>query len=156
MMNVALAKTETGHATDRLFAVARERLPGSGKVAEARRHAFEAYERSGLPHRRIEEWKYTDLRALIREVLPLAAAPEAAAIERARAALKACAIEGAAKLVLVDGVFARELSDEADAGVSVRTLREALENGGVALLDANASDVMISLNAALATDGVVI
>ena len=155
-MNVALVKTETGRAADRLFAAARDRLPGSGKVADARRRAFEAYEALGLPHRRIEEWKYTDLRALVREVLPLADAPDAAALERAQAALKACAIEGAAKLVLVDGVFARELSDEADAGVSVRTLREALENGGVALLEANASDVMISLNAALATDGVVV
>jgi Fe-S cluster assembly protein SufD len=155
-MNVALVKTETGRAADRLFAAARDRLPGSGKVADVRRRAFEAYEASGLPHRRIEEWKYTDLRALVREVLPLADAPDAAALGRAQAALKACAIEGAAKLVLVDGVFARELSDEADAGVSVRTLREALENGGVALLEANASDVMISLNAALATDGVVV
>jgi len=155
-MNVALVKTETGRAADRLFAAARDRLPGSGKVADVRRRAFEAYEASGLPHRRIEEWKYTDLRALVREVLPLADAPDAAALGRAQAALKACAIEGAAKLVLVDGVFARELSDEADAGVSVRTLREALENGGVDLLEANASDVMISLNAALATDGVVI
>jgi Fe-S cluster assembly protein SufD len=155
-MNVALVKTETGRAADRLFAAARDRLPGSGKVADVRRRAFEAYEASGLPHRRIEEWKYTDLRALVREVLPLADAPDAAALGRAQAALKACAIEGAAKLVLVDGVFARELSDEADAAVSVRTLREALENGGVALLEANASDVMISLNAALATDGVVV
>jgi Fe-S cluster assembly protein SufD len=41
------------------------------QVAEARRR-FEAYERTGLPHRRIEDWKYTDLRALMREVLPLA------------------------------------------------------------------------------------
>ena len=57
-----------------LFAVARDRLPGTGKVAEARQQAFEAYERAGLPHRRIEDWKYTDLRVLMREVLPLAAA----------------------------------------------------------------------------------
>src|SRR5262249_5344360 len=111
MMNVALAKSETGHAMDRLFAVARERLPGTGKVAEARKRALEAYDRSGLPHRRIEEWKYTDLRALIHEVLPLAAAPEASAIERARDAVKLHRIEGAAVLVLVDGVFVPELSD---------------------------------------------
>ena len=156
MMNVALAKTETGHATDRLFAVARERLPGSGKVAEARRHAFEAYERSGLPHRRIEEWKYTDLRALIREVLPLAAAPEAAAIERARGAVKAHRIEGAAVLVLVDGVFVPELSDTPDSSASVGTLSEQLEGGASDLLDADALDAMISLNAALATDGVML
>jgi Fe-S cluster assembly protein SufD len=155
-MNVALAKTETGRAMDRLFTEARERLPGSGKVAEARRHAFEAYERLGLPHRRIEEWKYTDLRALIREVLPLAAAPEAAAIERARAAVRSHRIEGAAVLVLVDGVFVPELSDTPDSSARVETLRERLEGGASDLLDANAQDAMISLNAALVTDGVVL
>ena len=72
-MNVALAKTETGRAVNSVFAVARERLPGSGKVADVRAQAFEAFERAGLPNRRIEEWKYTDLRALMREVLPLGA-----------------------------------------------------------------------------------
>ena len=63
-MNVALAKTETGRALSDAFAVARDRLPGAGKIAEARQQAFEAYERVGLPHRRIEDWKYTDLRVL--------------------------------------------------------------------------------------------
>jgi Fe-S cluster assembly protein SufD len=155
-MNVALAKTDTGRAVDRVFAAARDRLPGAGKVADARWKALEAFERAGLPHRRIEEWKYTDLRALMREVLPLAATPDVAAVERARAALKACAIDGATKLVLVDGVFAERLSDAAETGVSVRPLREALEKGSVDLLNVNATDAMISLNAALATDGVVI
>jgi Fe-S cluster assembly protein SufD len=162
VMNIALAKTETGRAVSNVFDVARGRLPGAGKVADVRHQAFEAYERAGLPHRRIEEWKYTDLRALMREVLPLAAAPEAKALKRARAALKAQAIEGAAKLVLVDGVFVPELSDVAalGKGLSVRTLREILEkeknDARADLLITNASDAMISLNAALATDGVVV
>ena len=30
--------------------------------------------RTGLPHRRVEEWKYTDLRALMRDAKPLAGA----------------------------------------------------------------------------------
>jgi Fe-S cluster assembly protein SufD len=156
MMNVALAKTETGRAMDRLFAVARERLPGAGKVAEARGLAFEAYERLGLPHRRIEEWKYTDLRALIREVLPLGATPDAAAIARARAAVKAHRFEGATVLAIVDGVFVPELSDTPHSSASVETLRERLEGGASDLLDADAVDAMISLNAALATDGVLL
>src|ERR1700730_8917753 len=99
-MNVALAKTETGRALGEAFAVARDRLPGAGKVAEMRQRAFEAYERAGLPHRRIEEWKYTDLRALMREVLPLAAAPDAAALTRAGAALKLHAIDRVRRLAL--------------------------------------------------------
>ncbi len=161
-MNLVLAKTETGRALTSVFAVARDRLPGAGKVADARRQAFEAYEHAGLPHRRIEEWKYTDLRALMREVLPLAAAPDATALKRAGAALKVQAVETASKLVLVDGVFVPELSDVAalDRGVSVRTLREVLESDGndarADLLITKTADAMISLNASLVTDGVVV
>src|SRR6202451_3851612 len=110
-MNIALAKTETRRAVEEnLFTAARDRLPGTGKVLELRQQAFEAFERAGLPHRRLEDWKYTDLRALMREVLPLAAAPDAAALQRASAALKLHAIEGARRLVLVDGVFVPKLS----------------------------------------------
>src|SRR5580765_6239120 len=113
-MNVALAKTGTERAPSDIFAIARDRLPGGGKIAEARRQAFEAFERAGLPHRRIEEWKYTDLRVLMREVLPPAAAPDAAAFKRASAALKLHAIAGVRRVVLVDGVFAPKLSETAD------------------------------------------
>jgi Fe-S cluster assembly protein SufD len=155
-MNVALAKTDTAGVVARVFAAAGDRLPGGGRVADARRKAFEAFERAGLPHRRLEEWKYTDLRVLMREVLPVAGAPDAAALERARPALKACAVDGAVKLVLVDGVFAETLSDAAEAGVSVHALRKVLEQDDADLMSASATDVMISLNAALATDGVVI
>src|SRR5258705_4337120 len=130
-MNVALAKTGTERAPSDIFAVARDRLPGAGKIADARRQAFEAYERAGLPHRRIEEWKYTDLRVLMREVLPPAAAPDAAAFKRASAALKLHAIAGVRRLVLVDGMFAPKLSETAhlEKGLGIRTAREVLEAG---------------------------
>jgi Fe-S cluster assembly protein SufD len=126
MMNLALAKTDTGRAISEIFAVARDRLSGTGKMADARRQAFEAYERAGLPHRRIEDWKYTDLRVLMREVLPLAAAPDAAALKRADAALKPHAIPGVRRLVLVDGVFVPKLSNmgNLENGLSIRALIE--------------------------------
>jgi Fe-S cluster assembly protein SufD len=161
-MNVVLAKTETGRALSDSFAVARARLPGAGKVADFRRQAFDAYERAGLPHRRIEDWKYTDLRVLMREVLPLAAAPDAAALTRAGAALKRHAIEDVRRLVLVDGVFAPKLSDIANLenGLNIRTLREVLEGGETALqaqlFAPDNSDSMVALNSAMMTDGLVI
>jgi Fe-S cluster assembly protein SufD len=163
-MNVALVRAEakTGAALSDTFGMARDRLPGTGKVAEARQQAFEAYERSGLPHRRIEDWKYTDLRVLMREVLPLAAAPDAASLSRAGAALKLHAIEGARRLVLVDGEFAPNLSDigSPEKGLGIRTLREALEAGDAAiqaqLFAAVGADPMVALNGALMTDGLVI
>jgi len=161
-MNLALAKTETGRALSDVFALAQDRLPGTGQVAGLRRQAFEAYQRAGLPHRRIEDWKYTDLRALMREVLAPADAPDAAALKRAGAALKLHAIDGARRLVLVDGVFAPKLSDLAnpERGLGIRTLRDVLEAGDAALtaqLFAPVStDSMVALNSAMMTDGLVI
>jgi len=158
-MNLVLAKTDTGRAVDSVFTAARGRLPGAGPVADARAKAFEAFERAGLPHRRIEEWKYTDLRVLMRDVLPLAPQPDAAALSRAKAALAQEAVEGAASLVLVDGAFAPGLSDLAalGEGVGVKTLREALlDDAGGDLLSTAATDPMISLNAAMVTDGVIV
>jgi Fe-S cluster assembly protein SufD len=157
-MNVALVKTDKSRAGSDLLTLSRARLPGTDAVAELRGQAFASFERQGLPHRRVEEWKYTDLRAQMREVLPLAGIPDAAALARAKAALASVAIEGASKLVLVDGVFAAGLSDTAglEAGVSVQTLREALQAGKAELLQTAVTDVMLALNTALATDGVIV
>ena len=158
-MNVALAKNDTASALSDSFAVACDRLPGAAHV---RRAAFEAYERTGLPNRRIEDWKYTDLRALMREVLPLAPAPDAATLTRAAAAVKLHAIEGARRLVLVDGVFAPKLSELGglEQGLTVRTLREVLDAGDAALqaqlFSLDSANPMAALNSAMMTDGVVI
>jgi len=161
-MNVALVKNETGTALSDSFAIARDRLPGTGKVAAARGAAFDAYAQAGLPHRRIEDWKYTDLRALMREVLPLAPMPDTAELTRAAAAAKLHAIDGVRRLVLVDGVFAPKLSELGglEQGLNVRTLRETLEGSDAALqsqlLAPDNSNPMVALNSAMMTDGVVI
>ena len=161
-MNVVLAKTETGRALSDIFAIARDRLPGAGKVADLRQQAFEAYEGAGLPHRRIEDWKYTDLRVLMREVLPSAAAPDAAALKRAATALKLHAIPGVRRVVLVDGVFMPSLSDTSDLGkdISIRSLRDVLEADDAALhaqlFAPDNSNAMVALNSAMMADGIVI
>jgi Fe-S cluster assembly protein SufD len=161
-MNVALAKTDTGRALSDAFATARERLPAAGKVAELKRQALDVYERVGLPHRRIEDWKYTDLRVLMREVLPLAAPADGAALKRAETRLKGAAIEGARRIVLVDGAYAPTLSRVGgpESGVSIRPLREALAGGDAGLqaqlFSLDTSNPMVALNSALLTDGVVI
>jgi Fe-S cluster assembly protein SufD len=161
MMNLALAKNETGRALSDLFAIAGDRLPGAGAIADARRQAFDSYQRAGLPNRRVEDWKYTDLRVLMRDVLPLAATPDAAALTRAGNALKPHVIEGLRRLVLVDGVFAPGLSETAglEKGLSIRSLREVLEAGDVPqaqVFALDTSDAMVALNSAMMTDGLVI
>jgi Fe-S cluster assembly protein SufD len=161
-MNVALVKSKAEQPYGELFAAARGRLPGTGPVADVRQKAFDDFVQRGLPHRRIEEWKYTDLRALLREVAPLAGSPDKTALTRAKAAVGALGVEGTHNLVLVDGVFVPELSDTAiEKAVNVQTLHEVLDNAANPsradlLLTSVASDAMISLNAAMATDGVLV
>lgn len=163
-MNIALAKTTNGQAAEPhqgVFVAARDRLPGSVPVQDVRRKAFEDFSATGLPTRRLEAWKYTDLRMLLRSVAPLALSPDSAARARAAAAVKSLEIHDSQKLVLVDGVFAPELSDAAvNEGVRFQTLQSILSDESNAvradLLKTLVSDPMLSLNAALATDGVVV
>jgi len=145
-----------------LLTAARDRLPGEGPVARARDDAFDAFVRQGLPHRRIEQWKYTDLRAKLREIAPLALGPTEAALATSAAVVKAVAIEGALTLVLVDGAFQSALSSNTSAasGLKVRTLRDVLENAAdparAELLGGGTGEAMEQLNAALAADGLVL
>ena len=78
-------KTAAETALAQSFAAVKGALPGAGAVGALREDAFRRFETEGLPHRRVEEWKYTDLRALMREAKPLAAVPDAAAKVRAKA-----------------------------------------------------------------------
>ena len=130
-MNLALAKNETVPALSDLFAVARTRLPGAGKVADLRQKAFEAYERIGLPHRRIEDWKYTDLRALMRDAKPLASPPAVRALQP-QALGDALPDIAAHNVAIVNGAFAPGWTDvnAADPGVTVTELFAWLANTG--------------------------
>ena len=168
-MNVVATMTEGGRTFGDAFAEACKRLPGTGQVPRTRQLAFDSYARRGLPHRRIEDWKYTDLRNLMREILPQAPAPDQVALDAAAKALKAHAIKGVRRLVLVDGFFAPGLSDLSDIedGLKIQTLREILESGSWPSLNRlmvtqavnpaeDRSDPMVALNAAMMTDGAII
>jgi Fe-S cluster assembly protein SufD len=144
------------------FSAAKAGLPGNAEVKALREHAFETFATRGLPHRRVEAWHYTDLRALMREALPLAPAPDAAAIAKVRAELDAATFVPGPRFVILDGVFARALSDAPPSGVTVRSLADVLAEGRpdiVAKLAApsfGAGDAILALNAAMMQDGVVI
>ena len=121
------------------------------------------FAKTGLPHRRIEDWKYTDLRALMRDAKPLAAPPDAAAKARAKTAGALLGDVETRRLVFVDGAFVAELSDVAalEPGLTVGSLADALSNGDPMLAAhlgklAPASDAAVALNTALMGDGAVI
>jgi Fe-S cluster assembly protein SufD len=90
--------------------------------------AFARFERTGLPTRRVEQWKYTDLRALMRDAKPLAPAPDKAAIERAKSAGSILPGVIAHRLVFVDGTFVPELSEQATfPGLRIYSLASEIE-----------------------------
>src|SRR5579863_10459579 len=91
------------------FAATKGKLPGTAEVARLRQEAFDSFAQSGLPNRRIESWHYTDLRNLMREALPLAPAANAAALAALGKEMRAKGLPRQS-LVLVDGVFAQDLS----------------------------------------------
>jgi Fe-S cluster assembly protein SufD len=145
------------------FASAKARLPGRGALADLRNDAFRRFEAEGLPHRRVEEWKYTDLRALMRDAKPLASPPDAAAKARAKTAGQVLGDVECRRLVFVDGAFVAELSDTAslEAGLTIRPLAKALAEGDPMVAAhlgklAPVNDVAVALNTALMGDGAVI
>jgi Fe-S cluster assembly protein SufD len=143
------------------FAALRPRLAGTATAAR-REAAFRRFEAAGLPHRRIEEWKYTDLRALMRDAKPLAAPPDAAAIARARKAGATLAGVDARRIVFVDGLLVPELSDlTPELGLTISSLRNALGSGNRAVLarlgtGPAESDIAYALNTAFMGDGAII
>ncbi len=140
----------------------RPRAASCPGCAALRADAFEQFEAAGLPNRRVEEWKYTDLRALMREAYPLAPPPDAAAKQRAKGAGDILAGTDCRRLVFVDGAFAPDLSDLApEPGLTIGSLAEALAKGD-ALVTTHVGktfatdDAAVALNTALMGDGAVI
>jgi Fe-S cluster assembly protein SufD len=132
-------------------------------LAGQRETAFRRFEAEGLPHRRVEDWKYTDLRALMREAKPLAGPPDAAGIARAKNAGGLVRGIETRRIVLVDGAFVPELSDLAalEPGLAIVPMARALAAGdpqvvGLIGTVAPIDDVAAALNTAFMGDGVAI
>jgi len=160
--DVRAMRTPAEQALSDAYAAARKTLPGKGAVERLREDAFRQFETQGLPHRRVEEWKYTDLRALLREVNPPASPPDAAAKRRAGEARDLLAGLDCRRLVFVDGAFVPDMSDLApEDGLTIGSLADALARGD-ALVAGHVGktfatdDVAVALNTALMGDGAVI
>ncbi|HWF94853.1 MAG TPA: Fe-S cluster assembly protein SufD [Xanthobacteraceae bacterium] len=156
-------RTAAESALSASFAAAKGTLPGAQAVAAMREEAFHRFERQGLPSRRVEDWKYTDLRAAMRDALPLAAPPDAAARACvAQAGALAAGLE-ARRIVFVDGAFVAELSDLAalEPGLTIGSMAAALAAGDPLIAThlgkvAPSDDVAVALNTAFMGDGAVI
>lgn len=149
-------RTAAETALAEAFAVADAILPEAEATRTARRRAFDVLAVHGLPHRRVEAWKYTDLRANLRHLAPAAEVPDRETIEAARALLPFAELD-ADRIVLVNGFVSAELSSvDFDSAVTVTGLAEALQGGKLALADFKDGDFIRAFNTAFVSDGVLI
>jgi Fe-S cluster assembly protein SufD len=154
-------KAELGLAD--VYTTSRQSLPGGTDIAASRTAAFNQFVLAGLPHSRLEAWKYTDLRRLMADAKPLAAPPDAEAKARAHDAGGLFAALGFRRLVIINGSFVPEVSDLArlEAGLTIRSMAEALTLDEPLLSQGlgpmvPADEPVLALNTALAGDGIVI
>jgi Fe-S cluster assembly protein SufD len=161
-MNVAIMKTKAEQALSEQFERVAPKLPGSAAVKALRAAAIGAFSGLGLPHRRVEEYKYTDLRAAIKDALPPAVATDASITAAdVIVALGPLVHVDAHKVVFVNGHYRAELSDAgALKGVDIAalssTIATAADSIAEKLLALSKSDAVSALNTALVTDGAIV
>jgi FeS assembly protein SufD len=150
-----------------LFNAAEQGLPGAGNpwVADLRAKAIDVYGALGLPHRRVEAWKYTDLRSRLTEALPLARETGVAVTEAEVKKTFGAEIADlrSYRLVIVEGEMRADLSDLAGlkaAGAEIVSITEALQKpprwlkDSLGKINSQDRDPVVALNLALMSGGV--
>lgn len=148
-MTVSLMKTPAETAYTDAF-------DPQGVLAEVRKTAFAQFAETGLPHRRLEDWKWTDLRQLISKALPPVTGTTASAdIIDGLIAASPFGDVVRARLVFVDGVH-----DAARSALPATGDVEFVNLGADDLPDwlsdklvAGSTDPIAALNLAYMSDG---
>ena len=165
-MTVTPMKTKAEQQLAQQFASVAPQLPGGGWVAQARAAALDRVVAAGLPSRRVEEWKYTDLKARMSEALvPASGSPRTLDTKALADALgpELFALD-APRLVFVDGLLARGGGlAEPIAGVHVEQLAANVGAKGFDWMKPHLvrqggelPDTIVALNTAFASDGALI
>jgi Fe-S cluster assembly protein SufD len=168
-MTVQITKTHAEQQLAAQFEAALQKLPGGGWVPGARRKAFGRFVGFGLPHRRIEAWKYTDLRVAMKEAMPPALPVKPDKLPDFSAALGPLAALDCIQLVFVNGTFlSAEMRASQAPGKDYHAgpLAAVLGTAGYdwmkphfaldALEAHGAGDPTLALNTAFVTDGAVL
>ncbi|MEO1282475.1 MAG: hypothetical protein AAFV69_12155, partial [Pseudomonadota bacterium] len=148
-MGIAVMKTKAEQAFSETFTQVVDQLPGSPDVRALRDKAISEFDALGLPHRRIEEWKYTDLRNQLKEALPVALGDDTAlTIADVIVALGPLAHVDANRVVLVNGRHRSELSNtDGIDGVNVSSVAAALSQDGDVLKSIELADGFVAQRA---------
>ncbi|MGV7029709.1 SufB/SufD family protein [Methylobacterium symbioticum] len=161
MADITNLRSPAEAGLSKLFEAARQGF--ASEAAIAREEAFRFFEATGLPSRRVEAFKYTDLRAAITEAAPPAEAPTEAAARAAAAAAKGFSEIEAVRLTFVNGHLVAALSDldRVPDGVTVTPLNAALAQGDARLtllapVEQVRENPIYQLNTAFLADGALI
>ncbi|MFM1813454.1 MAG: hypothetical protein RLZ98_149 [Pseudomonadota bacterium] len=163
-MTVAVAKTKAEQALGQQFEAIAGALPGSGWVGDLRREAIGAFQALGLPSRRVEAFKYTDLRQRISNAYAPGAGDIPVAGDDIDAALGPLAGIDADRLVLVNGIYRDDLSTRDGFGAEIEFIAlgpllakaPAWFAGKFAAGRVGEFDAVTALNAAYMRDGVML
>lgn len=145
------------------YETAKDSLPGSVTVNALREAAIAQIRDKGLPHRRVEEYKYSDLRAFLKSAGPLAGNVDVAGARSVLEAADTFADLDRYRIVLSNGTYVAELSDTdalAKEGVTVTDLGDVLtaEDGARVLSypKTGPTDGIVALNTAFVQGGLVL
>jgi Fe-S cluster assembly protein SufD len=147
-MNAPVAILKTAAETE----LAQQFAGLTGGLQDVRAEAFRRFDAAGLPHRRVEAWHYTDLRSMMRNAAPRAAAPSPDLAAKRPWSL----VADDRVFSFVDGYLIT--SPQLPKGVSMQSLAThpdgvaAALNRGVDL----AGDIVTTLNTAFMASGLVI
>jgi Fe-S cluster assembly protein SufD len=141
-----------------LYASVADRLPGHDRpeVRVSREAALDAFALRGLPHRRVEEWKYTDLRTLMPEPYPLGGLDEkrVVSVDLAEWLGAELAALDVYRAVFHNGRFHEGASTIQDApGVTAQIVSRDITPLSVPQADKSHANVLALLSTAFATDG---
>ena len=131
------------------FETALETLPGqsSRSITDLRKAGLEKFSKQDFPNKRIEEWRYTNLAALTKDV--------ANEDNSGSPALAPSAFDATFEIVFIDGVFSEDHSQLKNLpdGLSISSLASELGNGAVFSLSDEEDRSLIALNTAFMQDG---
>jgi len=169
--NLKIVRTDAEEALSGRFDDVSAALPGGEPVAATRREALSMFAARGLPNRRVEEWKYSDLRARLKEAAPPADPEVPFTGDELAAALGPLSGVAAATAVFVNGAYRSELSDLGKVAeqINFASLADVLKAGDAPMegawarnyLMANEADrdafgdALLALNTAYVSDGAV-
>lgn len=143
-MNVAIQRS----AAEAAYLDAFARLPKALQRGR-RKEAFEGFAATGLPHRRLEDWKWTDLRQLLDRAYPPLVEPVKPSAEAGNLIARSPFAGAArARLIFVDGRFDPKRSSLPQSGDVT-----AQATGSETRAEASSGDPISALNTAFVTDG---